>query len=72
MDRVERVGEQEYLTIDGVSTFVLRLDRYLSVSRPEPRDEMLLLLPRYVRRKPFGILLSAVLEAGNLIRISQN
>jgi len=65
-EQIERVGDQEFVTVDGTATFVLRLDRYLSVSRPEPRDEMLLLLPKYVRRKPLGILLTAVVEAGTL------
>ena len=35
-DRIERVGEHEYVTVDGVSMRVLRLDRVMNVSAPEP------------------------------------
>jgi two-component system chemotaxis sensor kinase CheA len=61
MDRVERVGDREFLTVDGVPTRVLRLDRFLSVSAAADRPTMFLLLPRTGRR-PFGVLLSAVLD----------
>jgi two-component system, chemotaxis family, sensor kinase CheA len=61
MDRVERVGEEEFLTLDGVPTAVLRPDRFLSVSACEDREQMFLILPKGVRR-PLGLLASAVLD----------
>lgn len=61
MERVERVGEQEFVTVDGISTRILRPDRFLSVSACEPRTEMFLLLPKNPRR-PAGVLLSAVVD----------
>lgn len=66
MDRIERLGQQEFVTIDGVSTLIVRLDHYLSVSRCADRAEMLLLLPRNVRRRPIGILLSEVIDTETL------
>ena len=36
LDRIERVGEHEYVTVDGVSMRVLRLDKVINVSAPEP------------------------------------
>jgi two-component system, chemotaxis family, sensor kinase CheA len=65
MPQVERVGDQEFLTVDGVSTRILRPDRFLTVSSCEDRDPMFLLLPRNVGR-PFGVLLSAILDTETL------
>jgi two-component system chemotaxis sensor kinase CheA len=59
--RIERVGEQELVTVQGVPTPVLRLDRFLPVSPCADRERMFLLLPRNCRR-PLGVLLSAVVD----------
>jgi two-component system chemotaxis sensor kinase CheA len=61
ISQIERVGDQEFVTVDDVSTRILRLDRFLSVSSCEDRDPMYLLLPRNVGH-PFGILFSALLD----------
>ena len=63
--RIERVGPKEFVTIDGVSTWILRLNQFLTVSECEPRDHYFLLLPRNVRR-PVGILMSALLDTATL------
>jgi two-component system chemotaxis sensor kinase CheA len=60
-DRIERVGEQEFVTVGGVPTPVLRLDRFLPVGPCADRGGMFLLLPRNPRR-PLGVLLSAVVD----------
>jgi two-component system chemotaxis sensor kinase CheA len=60
-DQIERVGDEEFLTIEGVSTPVLRLDRYLSVSPCPEQSQMFLLLPKNLRR-PLGILLSGIVD----------
>jgi two-component system chemotaxis sensor kinase CheA len=71
MNRIERIGQQEFITSEGESIFIVRLDHYLSVSRCEDRSEMLLLLPKYVRRRPIGILLSEVIDTELLnVRLS--
>ncbi len=58
--RIESVGSREYITIDGISTLILRLDRLLNVSPcVEAAEEMYLLMPRHTSR-PFGILISRV------------
>ncbi len=65
MDHVERVGDREFLTVDGVPTAVLRLDRLLPVSAGADRPEMFLLLPKHARR-PIGLLLSEVIDSDAL------
>ncbi len=65
MDRVERIGDRELLTVDGVPTAVLRLDRILAVSPAVDHEEMFLLLPKHAQR-PLGVLLSEVIDSDEL------
>ncbi len=58
---IEKIGDKEFITVDGVSTLILRLDRILKVSPCEEREEMFLLLPKHIQR-PFGILMSKVVD----------
>jgi two-component system chemotaxis sensor kinase CheA len=64
-DRIERVGEREFVTVGGVPTPVLRLDRFLAVSPCPDREVMFLLLPKDPRH-PMGLLLSAVVDTVEL------
>ncbi len=57
---IEKVGPKEFITIDGVSTLILRLDKFLNVSPCNERDEMAILLPKYAI-KPFGVMVSNVI-----------
>ncbi|KPA18521.1 molecular chaperone [Candidatus Magnetomorum sp. HK-1] len=59
LSQIERIGEKEYIVIDGIETQVLRLDNVLNVSPCIMNDDMSLLLPKHIKR-PFGILLSNV------------
>jgi two-component system chemotaxis sensor kinase CheA len=59
--KIEHVGTREFLTVKGISTPVVRLDQFLSVSSCVNQEHMFLLLPKNVRR-PFGLLLSAVID----------
>ncbi len=61
INRIEKVGSQEYVSIDEVPTLVVRLDRLFSVSPVEESEEMFLLLPKHAR-KPFGILISSIVD----------
>jgi two-component system chemotaxis sensor kinase CheA len=61
VSQIETVGTREYITIDGIPTLILRMDRLLSVSPCAEQKEMFLLLPRYAIR-PFGILMSRLLD----------
>ena len=61
LDKIEKVGQREFVTVDGVSTLVLRLDQALNVSPCVEREEMFLLLPKYINR-PFGILMSRLID----------
>ena len=55
--KIEEVGGKSFITIDGVSTLVLRLEKVLMVSPPIENERMYLLLPKHIK-KPFGILIS--------------
>jgi two-component system chemotaxis sensor kinase CheA len=59
--RIERVGDREFVTVDGVPTPVLRLDTVLGLSPCPDRLTMLLLLPKNLRR-PLGVLFSEVID----------
>jgi two-component system chemotaxis sensor kinase CheA len=61
----ERVGEREFVTLQGRSVRVLRLDRFLRIS-PAPEQEVIfLLLPKNLKQ-PVGILLSRLLDTHRL------
>ncbi len=63
--RLERVGEREFVNVDGVSTRVLRLDQLLQVSPAPTTAQMYLLLPRNVHR-PVGLLMTRLLDTATL------
>lgn len=58
---VELIGDKEYITVDGVSTLIIRLDHLLKVSPLVDQEEMFLILPRHLKR-PVGILMSAFVD----------
>jgi len=52
LDRIERVGGHEYVAVDGVSLRLLRLDKVMNVSAPEPpaagpAPQVPLILPKF-------------------------
>jgi two-component system chemotaxis sensor kinase CheA len=59
--RIERVGDREFVSVEGVLTPVVRLDALLGLSPCPDRPTMLLLLPKNLRR-PLGILLSEIID----------
>lgn len=61
LDDIELVGNKEYITVDGVSTLILRLEKILSVSPVVEQEKMFLILPRHLKR-PVGILMSAFVD----------
>ncbi|MGK5092360.1 chemotaxis protein CheW [Deltaproteobacteria bacterium TL4] len=61
VSRIEKIGNREFVTIDGVSTRILRIHEHLNVSPCPPQDIMLLLLPKHIKR-PVGILISSVID----------
>jgi two-component system chemotaxis sensor kinase CheA len=63
--RIEHVGDHEYVTIDGVATRILRLDRVITVSACAPQLAMHLVLPRFTR-EPTGILISRIVDSESL------
>ena len=58
---IEEIGEKEFITINNISTRILRLDQVLDVSTGTERDGMFLILPRYIRR-PVGLLASRLVD----------
>jgi two-component system chemotaxis sensor kinase CheA len=61
MHAVERIGEREYITVDNISTRILRLDHALKVSPVAEHETMHLILPRHFNR-PVGILISELID----------
>jgi len=62
--RIENIGSHEYLTIDGVSTRVMRLEHCLPVSAGPQTETMYLLLPQQAR-KPYGVLVDHIVDSGH-------
>ncbi|MFA8343898.1 MAG: chemotaxis protein CheW, partial [Rhodothermaceae bacterium] len=58
---IEQIGDKEFVSVDGVSTRVLCLDKVLSVTPFEKNEEAFLLLPKHIKR-PFGILASKLVD----------
>ena len=65
MDQVEQVGNQSFITIEGVATRIVQLDKYLNVSGCESKSNMHLLLPKFVA-EPMGILVSRIVDTDTL------
>ncbi len=64
MSDIEQIGHKEFITVDNMSTKVLRLDHILSVSSAEESEEAFLLLPKHIH-KPFGILVTSLVDIEN-------
>lgn len=58
---IEKIGDKEFINIDGQSTLVLRLEEHLNVSHCEKNDNMYLLVPKYLHRSA-GILMSDIVD----------
>lgn len=58
---IENIGDKDFVSVDGVSTRVLCLDKVLSVTPFEKNEEAFLLLPKHIKR-PFGILASELVD----------
>ncbi len=58
---IEQIGERQYITIDGLSTLVLSLDKVLNVSPAYAKEDMYLILPRHIKR-PIGLLISELVD----------
>ena len=70
LDRIERVGEHEYVTVDGVSMRLLRLDKVMNVSAPEPppadsAPQVPLILPKFVAQA-MAILVTRIVDTESL------
>src|SRR5262245_41633797 len=65
MGRIELVGNHEFVTLDGTTTRVVRLDQILKVSACPAQEAMYLVLPKFVR-EPMGILISRIVDTDSL------
>jgi len=61
---IERVGSQEYITLDGISTRVMRLEDGLRVQSSEQPPNMFFLIPQNAR-KPYGLLVEKLIDSGH-------
>ncbi|MDR0517543.1 MAG: chemotaxis protein CheA [Fibromonadaceae bacterium] len=62
--KIETVGSQEYITLDGVSTRVVRLEDGLSMHGGERIENMFLLIPQNAI-KPYGLLVENLVDSGH-------
>lgn len=62
--RIERVAGREFVTVEGRSTAVVRLDRVLPVSETVDRTQMYLVLVKGAS-PPWGVLASQVVDIGS-------
>ena len=58
---IEQIGQRQYITIDGLSTLVLSMDKVLNVSAVDAKEDMYLILPRHIKR-PIGLLISELVD----------
>ncbi|KPA19319.1 chemotaxis protein CheA [Candidatus Magnetomorum sp. HK-1] len=57
--KIEEIGDKEFITIDNVSTLIIRLDKVLNVSKTNDSKEMFLILPKHIER-PHGLMISSI------------
>ena len=63
--RIEKIGQHEYVTLDGVSTRILRLEQVLNVSPCQMQPSMCLMLPKFLK-EPMGVLVSRIVDTESL------
>ena len=65
-DRIERIGDHEYVKVDNVSVRILRLDHVINASPLETDAPLMsLILPKFVSN-PIGILASRIVDTESL------
>lgn len=71
LDTIERIGNKEFIIINGLSTQILRLNSFLDVSECMTHDTMYLIIPKGTPH-PYGILMSQLIDIGDYaIRINK-
>jgi two-component system chemotaxis sensor kinase CheA len=65
MNRIERIGDRDYITIDGRATRILRLTELMNVSSCDEPSTMFLILPKFVP-EPIGILVHRIIDTESL------
>ncbi len=63
MKSVEHIGNKQFITIDGISTRILRLDDILDLSFSEESEEMFMLLPKKSQHH-YGLLMNRLVDIG--------
>ena len=72
MKDVELIGDREFITVQGTSTLILRLDHVLDVSPVIDQEEMFLIIPRDVEH-PVGFLSSGLVDIEDIsIELDEN
>jgi two-component system, chemotaxis family, sensor kinase CheA len=66
VNRIEQVGDQEFVTLDGLAIRIIRLDRILNVTACPQQPTMYLVLPKFVP-EPMGILISRIVDTDSLV-----
>ena len=60
-ERIQKIGDNEFVSIDGITTMVIRLENYFNVSPCVMKERMYLILPKE-GKNPMGILISQLID----------
>ena len=64
-DRIERVGEREFVNVDDTAFNLLRLERFLNLSSCRESSTLFLILPRHIP-VPVGLLATEIVDTPTL------
>lgn len=63
-EKIEHIGQEEFITIEGTPTKILRFNNFLPVSQITESEIQYLLLPKEAK-KPIGFLLTKLIDIGS-------
>jgi len=65
VSKIELIGKKEFVTIDDITTRIVRLENVLNVSKCIEQKNISLILPKHIKR-PYGILISSVVDTAQI------
>ena len=61
---IKRIGQQEYLVQNNESIPIIRIEKYIQVTPPEPKEDLFMILPKL--NKKIGIVCSEIIDTISL------
>jgi len=58
-DMIKYIGDKEFVTIDNISTQLIRLEKVLNVSQIKEQEHLCLMIPKF-SKKPFAVIFSSM------------